>query len=129
MEVSYYIECQSIVGYYNPTCLTADIRLAVFTFDVQFQESNELWPKIEPLLMKSFGRIEIILSSNKIETGSLEKRRRSGRSLKKLDKTTVKIHVEMKPVRNSAQDIEELLKDERTACMKFLGLSKKNEAA
>ena len=121
MEVSYYIECQSIEGYYNPTCLTADIRLAVFTFAVQFQESNELWPRIEPLLMKSFGRLEIILSSNKIETGSLEKRKRKGRSLKKLDKTTVKIHVEMKPVRNSAQDIEELLTDERTACMKFLG--------
>lgn len=129
MEVSYYIECQSIEGHYSATCLNADKRSAVFKFEIDdnlndagIKESNQLWTRIEPLLKRSFGRIEVILSMEKIETKSVQRRKRSERSSKKMDKESVKIQVEMRPVRNSAKDMELLLTDDKTACRKFLSL-------
>ena len=131
MEVSYYIECQSISeGYYAATCLTADKRSAVFTFkidvnyeDTNINEPNKLWTRFEPLLEKSFGRIQIILSKEQVETTPVQKRRRMGRSSTEIEKETVQIQVGMHPVRNSAKDLEQLLADDKTACLKFLSFN------
>ena len=131
MEVSYYIECQSnSEKYYATACLTADQRSALFTFkidanyeDTNINESNELWTRIEPLLKKSFGRIEMILSEEHIKTIPVQKRRRNERSSTKIEKESVKIQVKMHPVRNSAKDLEKLLADDKTACLKFLSFN------
>ena len=130
MEVSYYIECQSIEGHYSATCLNADKRSAVFNFEIDdnlndagIKESNELWTRIEPLLKRSFGRIEVTLSMENIETKSVQRLRRSERSSEKMGKKSVKIQVEMHPVRNSAKDMELLLTDDKKACMKFLSFN------
>ena len=131
MEVSYYIECQSnSKEYYATTCLDADKRSAEFSFeiDVNYQdtnmnESNGLWTRFEPLLKKSFGRIEINLSEEQIQKFPVRKRRRNGRSSTQIEKQSVKIQVDMHPVRNSAKDLEQLLADDKTACLKFLSFN------
>ena len=131
MEVSYYIECQSnSEEYYDPTCLTADKRSAEFLFkidanyqDTNINKSNELWTRVEPLLKKSFGRIEIILSKEQIQTFPVRKRRRNGRSSTQIEKQSVRIQAGMHPVRNSAKDLEQLLADDKTACLKFLSFN------
>ena len=67
MEISYYVECMSLKGDFNPTCLTEDDRTAEFTFgsianvlDNDSKKSGKIWARIEPLLKKSFGIVEIV---------------------------------------------------------------------
>ena len=81
MEISYYFECQS----FNPTaslskCFDIEMVEARFTFDMEFDDdyrdvnsnkSTDLWNQIKPIIMKSFGAVEILLNKLRIFSGSV----------------------------------------------------------
>ena len=112
MEISYYFECQS----FNPDaslskCFNITMVEARFTFDMEFNDdykdvnsskSTELWNQIKPIIMKSFGAVEILLEKLRIFSGS------------------VVIEIEINVSRDLVQDIKSLLNNDKEACKKFL---------
>ena len=121
MEITYYFECYSIKS--NATtskCFTIEIMTALFTFDMPFDndyidinsaESEELWDFIKPLLIKSFGAMEILIEKLRISGGS------------------VVIEVEINLNRDLVEDMKSLLKNDKEACEKYLDKNiKSNES-
>ena len=73
MEISYYFECLTRLPKSEKTlqCIAIEIRRASFSFSESFHEdykdtksekSKELWNKIEPILKRSFGVMEVDLT-------------------------------------------------------------------
>ena len=121
MEISYYVECMSFKGDFNPTCLTEDDRTAEFTFgridnfsNNDSQKSGKIWARIEPLLKQSFGKIEVVFSMDNISQSDLSKQRR------KIQKFQLIVQLTMRPVRHSAEDMLLLIKNNEEACKQFL---------
>ena len=113
MEISYYYECYNFKANFDPKCLKIDVLTAEFSFwlplhddfnDILSSKSKTLLKIIEPLLKQSFGAMEINLSS--LET--------------KIEKGSVIIVEELRPVRNSVPEVKLLLSNNKTSCEKFL---------
>ena len=116
MEISYYFECFKVFEDSRGSdleCLTLNAISAEFKFDMQFiddynylrsEKSKQLWFQVQKSLKQSFGTIEIDFA------------------LKEIVKGSVKILVEMNPLRDgSAEDVKMLLENNDETCKKILG--------
>ena len=125
MEISYYVECMTLKGDFNPKCLTEDDRTAEFTFgridnvsDNDSEKSGKIWKRIEPLLKQSFGKVEIVFSMKEIPQPSYSKLRRQ------IEPSWI-VEITMRPVRHSAKDILLLIENNAYSKKKLLWLKQK----